>query len=165
MSASTSDSPLSNLQNRWRSLAERDRRAMSLAAVFLGLFLFWSLALQPAWRTLEKAPAELARLEAQLQNMNRMAQESRELRDVLPVPATQALASLQAATDRLGQLGRISIQGDRATLTLTHANPEALKDWLSEVRSAARARPLEAQLNRTGNGYSGTILLAFGGAP
>ena len=165
MSASTPDSPLSNLQNRWQTLAERDRRAMTLAAVLLGLFLFWSLAIQPARRTLEKAPVELARLETQLQSMNRMAQESRELRDVSPVPTTQALASLQAASDRLGKQGRISIQGDRATLTLTNANPEALKDWLGEVRSAARARPLEAQLNRTGNGYSGTILLAFGGTP
>jgi general secretion pathway protein M len=165
MSGSTPDSPLSNLQDRWQTLAERDRRAMTLAAVLLSLFLFWILAIQPAWQTLEKAPAELARLETQLQSMNRMAQESRELRDVSPVPTTQALASLQAASDRLGKQGRISIQGDRATLTLTQANPEALKDWLSEVRSAARARPLEAQLNRTGNGYSGTILLAFGGTP
>lgn len=165
MRASTPDSPLANLQNRWQSLAERDRRAMTLAAVLSGLFLCWSMAIQPAWRTLKKAPAELARLDIQLQSMNRMAQESRELRGISPVPTTQALASLQAASDRLGNQGRLSLQGDRATLTLTNANPEALKDWLGEVRSAARARPLEAQLNRTSNGYSGTILLAFGGTP
>jgi Asp-tRNA(Asn)/Glu-tRNA(Gln) amidotransferase A subunit family amidase len=54
---------------------------------------------------------------------------------------------------------------DRATLSLSNVSPEALKDWLSEARSAARARPMEAQLNRSNGGYSGTILLVFGGAP
>jgi general secretion pathway protein M len=156
---------LATARTRWQALAERERRAISLVALLGGLFLFWSLAIQPAWQTLSKAPAELDRLDAQLQEMNRMAGESRELRGVTPVSATQTVASLQSATDRLGTQGRIVIQGDRVTLTLTNANPEALKDWLSEVRSAARVRPLEAQLSRSASGYSGTMLLGFGGTP
>ena len=39
-----------------------------------------------------------------------------------------------------------SLQGDRATLTFTGVPFEALRDWLGEARSAARARPIEAQL-------------------
>jgi general secretion pathway protein M len=153
------------LRERWQTLGERERRALMLAAAVAGFFLFWSLALQPAWRTINKAPDTLNRLDTQLQNMHRLAQESQELRGVSPVSTAQATASLQSATDRLGKQGRISIQADRATLTLSNVSPEALKDWLSEARSAARARPMEAQLNRSNGGYSGTILLVFGGAP
>ncbi len=158
-------SALATARSRWQALGERERRLLTLMVVLGGVFLFWSLAIQPAWQTLQKAPVELDRLDAQLQEMTRMAGESRELRGVSPVSATQAMASLQAATDRLGKQGRVVVQGDRITLTLTNVSPEALKDWLSEVRSAARARPLEAQLNRASGGYSGTILLGFGGTP
>lgn len=152
-------------RGRWQALGERERRALSLVGAVAAVFLFWTLALQPAWQTVQQAPLELDRLDAQLQEMNRMASESRELRGVSPVSATQAVASLQSATERLGKQGRMVVQGDRVTLTLTNVSPEALKDWLSEVRSAARARPLEAQLSRSGNGYSGTLLLSFGGTP
>lgn len=156
---------LATARGRWQALGERERRLLTLVSVLATVFLFWSIAIQPAWQTLQKAPIELDRLDAQLQEMNRMAGESKELRGVSPVSATQAIASLQAATDRLGKQGRVVVQGDRITLTLTNVSPEALKDWLGEVRSAARARPLEAQLNRVNGGYSGTILLGFGGTP
>lgn len=164
MSVESIQHTISSLQVRWGNLAVRDRRALAIAASAIGIYLFWAIAIQPAWRTLQKAPPELNRLENQLQQLNRMAQESRELREILPVPTAQALSSIQSATDRLGPQGRISILGDRATLTLTNVKPQALKDWLSEARSAGRARPVEVQLNRTGQGYSGTILLTLGGA-
>lgn len=155
---------LTDARGRWQALGVRERRALTLTGVLASAFLFWTIAVQPAWRTIEKAPAELDRLELQLQEMYRMMGESRDLRGIAPVSATQAVASLQSATDRLGKQGRAVIQGDRVTLTLTNASPEALKEWLGVVRSAARARPLEAQLSRSSNGYSGTILLVMGSA-
>ena len=162
-SPSTDRSSLSGMRDRWQTFSERDRRAIILASVALGAYLLWVIGIQPAMKTLNKAPTEILRLEEQLQRMNRMAQESRELRSIAPVSPAQATASLQAATDRLGSQGRITIQGDRATLTVSDIKPQALKDWLNEARSAGRARPLEAQLSKTARGYSGTILLAVGG--
>ncbi|MFN9708042.1 MAG: type II secretion system protein GspM [Burkholderiales bacterium] len=156
-------SSLSNLPAWWGHLASRDRRALTLAACAVGFYGGWVVAIQPAWRTLQKAPPEINRLENQWQQLNRMAQESRVLQEILPVPNAQAITSVQSATDRLGPQGRISILGNQATLTLTNVPPAALKNWLSEVRSAARARPVEVQLNRTGQGYSGTIMLILGG--
>jgi general secretion pathway protein M len=38
-----------------------------------------------------------------------------------------------------------------------------LQGWLGEVRSAARARPVEAQLTRGPKGYAGTLVLTLGG--
>jgi general secretion pathway protein M len=92
-----------------------------------------------------------------------MALEARELRGAAPVPANQAALALKSATDRLGDKGRIAVQNDRATLTLSGVTGEALRAWLTEARSGARARPIEAQLTRGPQGYAGTIVLTFGG--
>lgn len=153
------------LRNRWRNTSPRGRAAAMGAGLLLALLLVWVVAIQPAWRTLQDAPQQLDRLDAQLQQMTALAGESRELRGVTPVSIAQATAALQSATDRLGSQGRIAIQGDRATLTLNGVSTGALKSWLGEARSAARARPVEAQLTRAATGYSGTIVLSLGGAP
>ena len=60
-----------------------------------------------------------------------------------------------------GAAGRLQVVGDRATLTLSGVNGTQLSDWLAEARSAARARPLEANLTRGPQGYSGSIVVAF----
>ena len=149
----------------WRALPARDRRLALLAGAVLGLFLLWLLVLQPALSTLRLAPVEMDRLDLQLQTMQRLAAESAELRATPPVNPDQAQAALKAATERLGDKAKISLQGDRAVLTLNGAGTEALRGWLAEARSGARARPLEANLMRSGSGYSGTLVLSVGGAP
>lgn len=151
----------------WKTRAPRERMALGLAAGIVGLFLVWLVFVQPAWRTLREAPPRLDALEAQLQQMQRLAAESQGLRGVAAVPQAQAAAALKAATDRLGEKGRLSLQGERASLTLNGVSPEALRGWLLEARSAARVRPTEAQLSRGPQGYSGTIVvqLSAGSAP
>jgi general secretion pathway protein M len=110
-----------------------------------------------------EAPAELDRLEAQFQQMQRVAAESTALRGAPRVSPAQAALALRAATDRLGEHGRLALQGDRATLTLTDVSPDALRAWLVEARSGARAQPVEAQLQRGPQGYSGTLGVTLGG--
>lgn len=150
---------------RWRAFAPRERRALAAAAALLALFAVWSLLVQPAWRTLSEAPTQLDLLDAELQRMQRLAAEAGELRAATPVSAGAAALALQSATTRLGSSAKIVIQGDRATLTLTGSTPEALAAWLLEARSAARARPQEAQLARSGSAFTGTITVAIGSAP
>jgi general secretion pathway protein M len=154
---------LQSLRTRWYALAARERRLLLLAASVVLLFLLWVLAVQPAWRTLATAPAELDVLDAQLQSMQRLAGEAATLRATPPVNLAQATEALQAATARLGDKGKLTMQGDRAVLTLTGAGTRALSDWLVEARSGARARPVEATLTRTGNGYNGSLVVAIGG--
>ena len=151
----------------WRSRAPRERLALSAAGAVLGVFVAWLIFVQPAWRTLREAPAQLDALDIQLQQMQRLAAESQSLRGVAAVTQVQAAAALKSATDRLGDKGRLSMQGDRASLTLNGVSPEALRGWLLEARSAARVRPVEAQLTRGPQGYSGTVvvMLGTGGAP
>jgi len=153
---------------RWRALAPRERRGLRIAAWVVGMFLLWALAIAPAWRTVRAAPAQLDQLDAQLQGMRRQANEARELRAIAPLSGSQAAAALRTASEALGSAGRLQIVGDRATLTLTGVNGTQLRDWLAEARSAARARPTEANLTRGPQGYSGSVLVVLpgaGGAP
>ena len=146
----------------WRSRTARERQAISLGALALGVLLVWSVAVQPALRTLREAPVKLDRLDAELAQMQRLAVESRALRATPPVAPSEATAALQAATVRLGAAGKLALQGDRATLTLTGADGPRLQAWLAEARRAARARPIEAQLIRGPQGYAGTLTVSLG---
>jgi general secretion pathway protein M len=148
---------------RWRAMPPRERLGLTLAGVAIGMAVVWMIAVAPALRTLRETPTQIDALDTQLQSMQRMAAEARELRGTAPVPATQAALALKSATDRLGDKGRISVQGDRATLTLNGVTGETLRAWLSEARSGARARPVEAQLTRGPQGYAGTIIVTIGG--
>ena len=147
----------------WSTLAARERRLVAVAAAVLGLYLVWALAVQPARRTIERAAAEREVLEAQWQGMLRLADEAQQLRAAPPVSAEEAQDALEAATERLGAAGRIMVQGNRAVLTLNGVGTSALRDWLAEVRSGARARPVEATLARGAQGYNGTLVVAIGG--
>jgi general secretion pathway protein M len=149
----------------WRGLARREQTLVSLAAAVLVLGALWAGAVQPAWRTLARAPTELDALDAQLQAMQRLANEAQQLRAAPPVSPDQAAAALKAATARLGDKGRLAMQGDRAVLTLNGVGTAALRDWLTEVRAGARARPVEANLTRGAAGTSGTLVVAIGGGP
>jgi general secretion pathway protein M len=151
------------LQARWAAMASRERRLVSLAAAVLGSFLVWSLAIAPAWRTVQTAPARLDAQQQQALQMQRLAGEAAALRAVAPVPLDRAQAALTAATERLGPPGKLSLQGERALLTLKGVDGAALAAWLAEVRAGARARVVEATLTMTGPGvYDGSLTLALG---
>jgi general secretion pathway protein M len=149
---------------RWQALAARERLAVAAAAALVGLWLVFAIAVQPAWRTIRDTPKQIDALDVQLQAMQRLAAETNELRTVSPVGTTQQQDALLAATARLGpEKARITMQGDRATLTLTGITGAQLREWLGEVRSGARVRPIETQLSRGPNGYTGTLIVAMGG--
>jgi len=150
------------LTAKWRSMAARERMAAGIGIAVLIAFIVWLLFVAPAWRTLRDAPAKLDKLEAELQQMQRLANEARTLRDAKDVPVAQAIEPLKVATERLGPNASIAFQGDRATLTLNGVSGDALRDWLSEARSAAHARPVEVTLTRNPQGYAGAVIVSFG---
>jgi general secretion pathway protein M len=150
---------------RWLALAPRERTGLTVAACFVGALLVWFIAVQPAWRTLSAAPAQLDQLDAQLQTMRRLAAEASELRNMPPVSAMQSGTALLSATERLGTKAELTLSGDGATCNFDEVSSLDLQGWLTEVRSAARARVTQAQLSRGPKGYSGTIVLSLAGAP
>lgn len=153
---------LAPLASRWQALAPREKLMVGVGGGVVALYVLFALLVQPAWRTLRAAPQQLETLDGELQAMQRLAVEARELHNLPPVNPDQAQAALRAASERLGDKGRLALQGDRAVLTVNNIGTGALRSWLAEVRSGARARPLEASLTRGTVGYSGTIIVALG---
>ena len=153
------------LDTRWSALAARERRYVGIAALLVGSALLWTVAIEPAWRVVSEAPAKLDQLDLQLQQMQRMQSESTVLRSAPPVAPSQAAMALKSATDRLGDGAKLAMQGDRATLTLSAVSADALRAWLQEARSTARARPVEMQLVRNPRGFGGSLVVTLGGTP
>lgn len=146
---------------RWQALSSRERLGVGAAMVALGILLVWFAAVAPALRSLRETPMQRDRLETQLAMMQRQAAEARALRGQPGINLAQAQSALTAATERLGSKARLVTTGDRATVTFTGIEGPALLAWLGEVRSGARARPVEAQLKRLGKAYDGTVTLSL----
>lgn len=150
-------------QVKWAAMAPRERQIASVA-IWLAVLTFLVLVgIRPALRTLNEAPEKLRVIDAQLDEMRRLAGEAQALRQRPPVPPAQAEAALKAATERLGPSGRLAIQGDRATLTLNKVDGTELAAWLEEARATARIKPMEAGLMQVEPGvYSGNIVVSMG---
>jgi general secretion pathway protein M len=145
----------------WQTRTPRERQAVRLAATLGGLALLWLLLVAPAWRTLQRAGSERMRLDAQLAEMQALAQEAAQRRAAPPQAPEQASAALNAAMARLGNRAQLLMQGERAVVTLQGLALEELGPWLQELGSGARTRPLELSLTRGAGGYSGTLVLAL----
>jgi general secretion pathway protein M len=156
---------LAPLRAWWQGLGARDRTMLTIGAAVLGLFFLWTLAVRPAWTTVVQAPRQIDQLDSQLQSMQRMAAEARLLRAAPSITAAQSTAALRAASARLGDNARLAIQGDRAVLTVNGVDSDALRNWLAEVRTGARARPVDAQLTRAAQGFNGSVAVIIAGAP
>lgn len=155
---------LQTLQATWLAREPRERRLVLLAAWLVGLFLLWTVALHPAWRTVRDAPQRLDRLDAQLQVMQTLAADASDLRSLTPLSRTQAGVALRAASERLGSRARLTEQGERAVLSLDGVPADELRSWLAEVRASARARAVDVNLTLGEQGVSGTVVVALPGA-
>ncbi len=143
------------LRARWKALAAREQVLVLAAASVIALALVWWVALSPAIKTLSNAPAEHAQLDRQLQHMRGLQQEAQELQKTPRVQGEDATRVLQTSlAQALGATAQVSVVGDRATITLKRAPAAALGQWLAQVRSTARAVPIQAKLvqSTTANG-------------
>lgn len=150
------------LTARYAALEARERQMVAIIAGAVAFLVVWLIFVRPAWKTLDDAPLLRAQADAQLLQMQAISNEAKQLRALPPVPQSVAEQVLKAATDDLGGKGKLSVQNDRAILTVTGANGEDLRKWLIQARGGARARPIEANLTRVGEGYNGTLVVAIG---
>jgi general secretion pathway protein M len=144
----------------WQGLAARERRLVSFALFLVLGALIWALAIAPAIGTLRAAPVRLVHLDRQLQDMRALAAQAQDLQARPPVRREEALRTLQASMEqRLGKQARLSIAGERVTVTLTSATPALLAQWLGQARSTARVVVQQARLTHTPDGWDGSIVL------
>ena len=154
---------LQALRQRWAGLAPREQALVAAAAAVVALALLWWIALAPALATLRSAEAQHRTLDAQLQHMKRLQAQARAMQSQPRQNADEAMRQLESAIrQQLGVSARYSIAGERVTVTLANTPAPALAQWLSQVRTNARAIPGEARLarNPTG-GWDGTLVLTL----
>ena len=133
-------------QLAWQQRSLREQLLLSAGAVVLLLATTWSLALAPALRTWQEAPAQQARLDAQTQTMRQLQAQAKSLQKPNPISRAESVQWLEKSLSSLGTGAKISVSGERATLSLEAATPEALSSWLSLARELALALPVQAQL-------------------
>ena len=159
------------LRTQWASLAPREQTLVLAAATVLGLALLWWLLLAPALAQLRASPARHAALDAQLQQMQALQAQALHLKDIPRPTGNETLPVLwRSLGQQLSAGTQMSTTGDRAAITLKDVPPEALAQWLAQVRSTTRAVPTEARLMRntasTGGAsppapWNGTLTLAL----
>ncbi len=159
------------LRTHWASLAPREQTLVLAAATVLGLALLWWLLLAPALAQLRASPARHAALDAQLQQMQALQAQALHLKDIPRPTGNETLPVLwRSLGQQLSAGTQMSTTGDRAAITLKNVPPEALAQWLAQVRSTTRAVPTEARLMRntasTGGAsppapWNGTLTLAL----
>jgi len=151
------------LRARWAGLAPRERLLVGSAAGLVAFALLWWIAIAPALGTLRSAPLQHRSLDAQLQHMKRLQSQAKAMQSQPKQGADEAMRQLEATIrQQLGVSARYAIAAERVTITLTNTPAPALAQWLTQVRTNARAIPGEARLARNAaGGWDGSLVLAL----
>jgi general secretion pathway protein M len=150
------------LRLRWNQLAVRERCMLLAAAWVLGLSGVWWWLVAPALTTVRAAPAQHARLDAEIETMQWMQAEAQSLAALGPLSADEARRQLDhAVRQNLGPGAQVSWVGVRATVNLKAVSPEALANWLAQARSNARILPVEMRLARNGAAWDGSVVMTL----
>ncbi|MEO5661452.1 MAG: type II secretion system protein GspM [Polaromonas sp.] len=145
------------LQARWLSLPGREKNLVRLALLLVLAVLLWQFSVAPALATLRNADAQTKALSAQLQQMQSMQTQAQAMQKQPALGFDEALRALTAATKQtLGSTAQLGVAGDRASITLKDASPNALAEWLTQARLNARSAPTEARLMRSATAGSAT---------
>lgn len=134
------------LQQAWAQRPAREQQLLRWGGGFLVLLALWSLAIEPAWRTWQSAPAQQALLDAQTQTMRQLQAQAQRLQKPNPISRSESVQWLQNNLANLGPDAQVNFQGESATLNLNAAPPEALARWMTQARERALAMPIQAQL-------------------
>lgn len=155
--------PTNPVRAQWARLAPREQRMVLAAVLLVSAAVLWWVGVAPALRTLRAAPTQHAELDAQLQRMRSLQAQAQALQTQPSLGYDEALRALELTIrQRLGTTARYSIAGERVTVTLAGAAPDALAQWLSQARVNARALPGEARLKRNAAGlWDGTLVMTL----
>jgi general secretion pathway protein M len=130
----------------WSRRSPREQQLLGIGFWVLALAALWVLALAPALRTWQEAPARQALLDAQSQRMRQLQTQAQSLQKPVALSRADTAMWLEKSLTELGPNARISLQGETATLSLQAAPAAALSRWLSQARDNAQALPTQAQL-------------------
>lgn len=159
-------SAVAPLRARWTGLPGREKNLIRLAVLLVLAFLLWQFSVAPALATLRSADAQAQALGAQLQRMQAMQSQVQAIQKQPPLGFDEAVRALTAATKQtLGTTAQLGVAGERASVTLKEASPDALAEWLVQARLNARSVPVEARLVRGatpgGTAWNGVLVMGL----
>jgi general secretion pathway protein M len=136
------------MQAAWQLRSLRERRWLQVGALVMGLAAMWSLALAPALRTWQEAPAKQIELDRQTQSMLQLQAQARQWQAAPAISRIQAITWLQAHAKDLAPDAKLQVQGDLVHLSFQAAPADALAEWIAQAREHAHARPVQAQMQQ-----------------
>jgi general secretion pathway protein M len=136
-------------QARWQGLSARERLLVSVLVGLFGVWLFVSIAISPALRTLNSAERQRADVAQQVLQMRLLQQRAQELQKTKPLSRDESLRSLQSITPAGNPALQMTIQGDRVLVQLKNLSASQLASWLTQARSNAQALPDEVHISRS----------------
>jgi general secretion pathway protein M len=146
MSLATTFEPI---KARWMRLPGREKNLVRLALLLVLAILLWQFSVAPALATLRTADAQAKALGAQLQQMQALQAQAKTSQKQPALGFDEAVRALTAATKQtLGTTAQLGVAGERASVTLKGASPDALAEWLTQARLNARSVPIEVRLVR-----------------
>ena len=136
-------------QARWQGLSARERLLVSVLVGLFGVWLFVSIAISPALRTLKASERQRAEVAQQVVQMRALQQRAQELQKTKPLSRDESLRSLQSITPTGNPALQMTIQGDRVLVQLKNLSASQLATWLAQARSNAQALPDEVHISRS----------------
>ena len=136
-------------QSRWQGLNARERLLVSVFFGLFGIWLFVSIAISPALRTLNSAQQQRAEVAQQVVQMRALQQRAQELQKTKPLSRDESIRSLQSITPTGNPALQMTIQGDRVLVQLKNLSASQLATWLAQARSNAQALPDEVHISRS----------------
>ena len=136
-------------QARWQGLSARERLLASVLLGLFGIWLFISIAISPALRTLNSAQQQRAEVAQQVVQMRALQQRAQELQKTKPLSRDESIRGLQSITPTGNPALQMTIQGDRVLVQLKNLSASQLATWLAQARSNAQALPDEVHISRS----------------
>ena len=136
-------------QARWQGLTARERLLVSVLVGLFGIWLFVSIAISSALRTLNSAELQRAEVAQQVVQMRALQQRAQELQKTKPLSRDESIRSLQSITPTGNPALQMTIQGDRVLVQLKNLSASQLATWLAQARSNAQALPDEVHISRS----------------
>jgi general secretion pathway protein M len=150
------------LQQYWQNATPREHLLIALMAAIICSALVFALLIQPAWRTVQAAPATLTRLDGQVLTMRAQAASLRAGATTPALSAAPASATMATADKALaGADATVSETrgADGVTVTFKGVDSNKLAQWLAQP--AVQQRLLQINLTRdpAGGRAGGSVLL------
>ena len=150
------------VQGWWRQRAPREQSLLAASLALVLAALLWMLALAPALKTLRQHDARVATLQAELGRMQALEAQARQLQAQAAPGGDSAQQALQTQTSTLlGKQAELAVRIGGANATLRAVSPQALGRWLAAIRTEAHAKVVQARLQRTADGWSGSVQLTL----